>query len=91
MKLKRASECLGITKAHGQWVFGALKHQGLVNGPQTTQFAFSFPVDNDAGVLHIVLEICVVEVVILVCVQDAWNPNRFLQFFWKCVQHCAEL
>ena len=62
--LKRASECLGITKAHGQWVFGALKHQGLIHCLQITQFPFPFPVHYDSGVLHIVLDIIVEKVVI---------------------------
>ena len=91
LKLKHASKCLGIMEAHSQWVFDALKHQGLVKCAQSAQFAFPFPVDNDIRVLHIVLDICVGEVVIEVGVEDAGNPNSFLQFFWKCVQHRALL
>ena len=91
LKLKHASKSLGIMEAHSQWVFGALKHQGLVNCAQPTQFAFPFPVHDDIRMLHIVLDVCVEEVVIEVGVEDARNPNSFLQFFWKCVQHCALL
>ena len=57
LKLKHASQCLGVVEAHSQRVLSAVENQRLVNFAQFIQPSFALLVDRKAGVLQVVLDV----------------------------------